>query len=302
MTAGLIETQSIICDVEYLMPPSSPNSEQMDYWNASAGQTWAQFHEQLDRQLSPLGSEALRALAPRTGERIVDIGCGCGQSSLDLARRVGPRGSVVGIDISSPMLAIARERELPPPTVRPAFRQLDAQSEDLGQSVFDAAFSRFGVMFFSEPVIAFANIRAALKPGGRLGFVCWRALNENPWMTIPLDAALPYLPPLSPPDPAEPGPFALADAGRIRSVLDCAGFESIFIRPFNARIGESDLEQALQLSLRVGPLGAALRGHPECADRAAGAVRQALSHFVTPNGVLMTAAVWIVLAGNATNR
>jgi SAM-dependent methyltransferase len=291
--------------VEYFMPPSSPNlspnSEQMDYWNASAGQTWAQFHEQLDRQLSPLGSEALRALAPRTGERIVDIGCGCGQSSLDLARRVGPHGSVVGIDISSPMLAIARQRELPPPTVRPAFRQLDAQSEDFGQSVFDAAFSRFGVMFFSEPVIAFTNIRAALKPGGRLGFVCWRALHENPWMTIPLDAALPFLPSLPPPDPMEPGPFALADATRIRSILDRAGFESIAIRPFDARIGETDLEQTLRLSLKVGPLGAALRGHPECADRAAGAVREALSHFVTPNGVLMAAAVWIVLARNATN-
>lgn len=288
------------------MPPSSPNlspnSEQMDYWNASAGQTWAQFHEQLDRQLSPLGSEALRALEPKNGERIVDIGCGCGQSSLDLARRVGPRGSVVGVDISSPMLAIARQRELPPPLVSPAFRQLDAQSEDLGQSVFDAAFSRFGVMFFSEPVIAFTNIRAALKPGGRLGFVCWRALHENPWMTTPLDAALPFLPSLPPPDPMEPGPFALADATRIRSILDSAGFESIAIRPFDARIGEADLEPTLNLSLKVGPLGAALRGHPECVDRAAGAVREALSHFVTPNGVLMTAAVWIVLARNATNR
>ena len=288
------------------MPPSSPilspNSEQMDYWNANAGKIWAQFHEQLDRQLSPLGSEALRALAPRTGERIVDIGCGCGQSSLDLARRVGPRGSVVGIDISSPMLEIARQRDLPPPTVRPAFLQLDAQSEDLGQSVFDAAFSRFGMMFFSEPVIAFANIRAALKPGGRLGFVCWRALNENPWMTIPLDAALHFLPPLSPPDPVAPGPFALADAERIRSILGRAGFESISIRPFDARIGEADLEAALQLSLKVGPLGAALRGHPECADRAAGAVREALSQFITPNGVLMAAAVWIVLARNAINR
>jgi SAM-dependent methyltransferase len=294
--------------VEHFMPPSSsnlsPNFEQMDYWNASAGQTWAQFYEQLDRQLSPLGSEALRALAPRTGERIVDIGCGCGQSSLDLARRVGPEGSVVGIDISNPMLAVARHRELPPPTVRPAFRQLDAQSEDLGQSIFDAAFSRFGVMFFSEPAIAFANIRAALRPGGRLGFVCWRALNENPWMTIPLDAALPFLPPLSPREPTEPGPFALADADaeRIRSILDRAGFESIAIRPFDARIGEADLEQTLQLSLKVGPLGAALRGHPECADRAADAVREALSPFVTPNGVLMTAAAWIVLARNATNR
>lgn len=274
------------------------NSAQIDYWNATAGQTWASLVAQLDAQIEPLGLEALRALAPVTGERIIDIGCGCGQTSLDLAARVGPSGSVVGVDISVPMLAIARQRSLPAEVRRPEFRQLDAQSEDLGQGVFDVAFSRFGVMFFSEPVTAFTNIRASLKSGGRLGFVCWRALHENPWMKAPFDAALPFIPPMALSDPTLPGPFALADAARIRDILSKAGFRSLAISPFDTQIGGGDVEQTLALALKVGPLGAAAREHPEYADRVRSAVRDLLTQFLTPNGVLMPAAVWIVLARN----
>lgn len=288
-----------------IMPHSSGpslNSAQIDYWNATAGQTWAQLQTELDAQIEPLGLEALRVLAPVTGEHIVDIGCGCGQTSLDLAARVGPSGGVVGVDISIPMLAIARQRSLPIAVRRPDFRQLDAQSEDLGQGVFDAAFSRFGVMFFSEPVTAFANIRASLKPGSRLGFVCWRALNENPWMKAPMDAALPFIPPIAPSDPTLPGPFAFADANRIRNILSEAGFGSLAINPFDTRIGGADLEQTVALGLKVGPLGAAVREHPEYADRVRSAVRDSLSQFLTPNGVRMPAAVWIVLARNELLR
>jgi SAM-dependent methyltransferase len=292
-------------DPENIMPQSSGpslNSAQIDYWNATAGQTWAQLQRELDAQIEPLGLEALRVLAPVTGEHIVDIGCGCGQTSLDLAARVGPTGVVVGVDISIPMLAIACQRSLPIAVRRPDFRQLDAQSEDLGQGVFDAAYSRFGVMFFSEPVTAFANIRSSLKPGGRLGFVCWRALNENPWMKAPMDAALPFIPPIAPSDPTLPGPFAFADANRIRDILSEAGFGSLAIKPFDARIGGADLEQTVALGLKVGPLGAAVREHPEYADRVRSAVRDSLSQFLTPNGILMPAAVWIVLARNELLR
>jgi SAM-dependent methyltransferase len=178
------------------------------------------------------------------------------------------------------------------------FRQLDAQTGDLGQGVFDAAFSRFGVMFFNDSVGAFANIRVSLKPGGRLAFVCWRALAENPWMQAPLQAALPLLPPVAPPDPTAPGPFAFADASRVRSILSQAGFVSVTISPFDTLIGGEDVEQALRLALRLGPLGRALREHPALEDDVAVAVRDTLSKYVTPSGVLMPAAVWIVLARN----
>lgn len=287
--------QRVMVDMSQI-PELSSNSAQVDYWNAGAGQTWAQFQEQLDRQLAPLGHEAMRALAPSQGERIVDIGCGCGQTSLDLAVRVGSEGSVSGVDISRPMLEVALRRPRPSSIVHVDFQRLDAQIDDLGQHAFDAAFSRFGVMFFSDPVTAFANIRTSLKSKGRLGFVCWRPLQENLWMRAPLEAALPFLPPVPPPDPAAPGPFAFADASRLRTILSDAGFGSIAIDPFDASIGGADIEQSLNLTFKVGPLGAALREHPEHVDKVADAVRDVLSKHATSNGVFMPAAVWIVLA------
>jgi SAM-dependent methyltransferase len=151
-------------------------------------------------------------------------------------------------------------------------------------------------MFFSDPVAAFANIRASLKPGGRLAFVCWRALNENPWMQAPLQAALPLLPPLAPPDPAAPGPFAFADPSRVRSILADSGYGSVTINPFDADIGGEDLDQTLKLALRIGPLGRALREHPEFVGNVTDAVRDVLSEYLTSNGVRMPAAVWIALA------
>ena len=282
---------------------AASNIAQIEYWNtkAKAGETWAKFQEALDRQIQTLGLAAMDTLRPEKGEHIIDIGCGCGQTSLDLGSRVGAAGSVVGVDISKPMLEVALRRPRPAPNLRVTFKQLDAQSDDLGDGCFDAAFSRFGVMFFSDPVAAFTNIRESLKPSGRLVFVCWRPLNQNPWMREPLDAALPLLPPIAPFDPIAPGPFAFADAGRVQSILAEAGFGSVKVSPFDAAIGGANLEQTLQLALNVGPLGAALRENPERAETVADAVRDLLSKYATPNGVLMPAAVWIVSA-HSENR
>ena len=272
------------------------NAAQIEYWNAAAGDTWARLQELLDRQIAPLGHEALRALAPVLGEHVIDIGCGCGETSVDLAARVGATGRVVGVDISKPMLGVARRRPLPPGVARPEFRELDAQADDLGPRTFDAAYSRFGVMFFSDPVAAFANIRASMKERGRLSFVCWRGLAENGWMREPLEAASPFLPPSPPFDPTAPGPFAFADDGRLRTILADAGFGSVSIDPFDARIGAGDLEQTLKLALRVGPLGFAIREHPDLQSKVTDAVREVLSRRMTANGVMMPAAVWIVRA------
>ena len=280
---------------------SSSNIAQIEYWNTKAGETWAKFQEALDRQIQTLGLAAMDTLRPEKGEHIIDIGCGCGQTSLDLGSRVGAAGSVVGVDISKPMLEVARRRPRSAPNLRVTFELFDAQSDVLGHGRFDAAFSRFGVMFFSDPVVAFANIRRSLNPSGRLVFVCWRPLNQNPWMREPLDAALPLLPPIAPFDPMAPGPFAFADAGRVQSILDEARFGSVKVGPFDAAIGGANLEQTLQLALNVGPLAAALRESPERAETVANAVRDVLSKYATPNGVLMPAAVWIVSA-HSENR
>jgi SAM-dependent methyltransferase len=274
--------------------PSS-NAAQIEDWNAAVGRTWTQFQEQLERQLEPLGREALRALAPIPGEHILDIGCGCGATTLDLAVRVGPVGSVVGVDVSVPMLDVARRRSRPADAGAAEFLQLDAQHDTLG-SAFDAAFSRFGVMFFSDPVAAFKNTLTSLKPGGRLVFVCWRRLEENPWVRVPLEAARPFLPDTAPADPTAPGPFAFAAASRARSILIDAGFASVAATPFDTLIGGADLEQTLKLALRVGPLGAALREHPELEPPVAGPVRDALRSYLTAAGVQMRCATWIVSA------
>lgn len=274
------------------------NDAQIDYWNTAAGETWARHQQQLDRQLEDLGLEAIRVLAPAAGERILDIGCGCGETAEQLAARVGPAGAVVGVDISGPMLEVARRRPAVDGAARPEFRKLDAQTADLGPAAFDAVFSRFGVMFFADPAAAFANIRAALKPGGRLAFVCWRAFPENPWMHEPMAAAAPFLPPLPPVDPTAPGPFAFADEGRVRGILADAGFADIAIDPFDTRIGGSGVEETVNLTLRVGPLGRILREMPSMADAVIGAVRAAIQPYETPAGVLVPAAVWIVRAYN----
>jgi SAM-dependent methyltransferase len=281
-----------------MIQTNSSNIAQIEYWNTEAGETWAKFQEALDRQIETLGLAAMDTLKPEGGEHIIDIGCGCGQTSLDLGSRVGAAGSVVGVDISKPMLEVALRRLRLAPNLRVTFSLLDAQSDDLGHGRFDAAFSRFGVMFFSDPVVAFANIRRSLKPNGRLVFLCWRPLNQNPWMREPLEAALPLLPPIAPYDPMAPGPFAFADAGRVQSILAAAEFGSVKVSPFDAAIGGAKVEQTLQLALNVGPLGVALRENPERAEMVANAVRDLLSKYATPNGVLMPAAVWIVSAHN----
>lgn len=275
------------------------NTAQIDYWNAAAGQTWVRYQAQLDRQIEPLGQEALRALSHRPGERVLDIGCGCGQTTLELAERVGSAGAVTGVDISAPMLAVAKCRPIPEGAAAPQFLECDAQATDLGEGVYDAIFSRFGVMFFGDPVAAFANLRQALKPDGRLTFVCWRRFEENLWMRVPMEAARPFLPEAPPMDPTAPGPFAFANAERVRSILADAGFTDVTLHAFNSSIGGSSLDQTVDLASHVGPLGAVLRAQPDLAPTVAAAVRAALSAYDTPCGVLMPAAVWVVSARSA---
>ena len=272
------------------------NAAQIDYWNTAVGQTWAEHQAQLDRLIAPLGAEALRVLAPSAGERILDVGCGCGETTLDLAARVGPSGQVVGVDISEPMLAVARARALPVDGAVPEFLDRDAQVADLGEATFDAVFSRFGVMFFSDPSAAFANLHRAVRPGGRLAFVCWRPYAENLWMRAPMDAAQPFLPPMPASDPLAPGPFAFADPLRLRAILEGAGFAGVTIDPFDTLIGGSSVAETLRLNFQVGPLGSALRSAPHLAASVGKAVEALLASHDTPQGVMMPACVWIVQA------
>ncbi len=277
---------------------TADNRDQIAYWNDAAGLTWAKLQGVLDRQVQPLGREAIRRLAPRAGERILDLGCGCGQTSLAIAAQLGPAGAVLAIDVSRPMLAVARARDPSPAGAAIEFREADAQVEPFAPATFDAAFSRFGVMFFADPVAAFGNVRRALKPAGRLTFVCWRGLEESEWMRVPLEAAKDLLPPAAPADPQAPGPFAFADAARVRRILVEAGYADPRIEPFDAMVGGTGLEETVRLLCRIGPLGAAMRERPDLLPAATDAVRAALSSRLGPDGVRMRAAVWIVQAAN----
>jgi len=275
------------------------NDAQADYWNGRTGETWVELNRLLDMQLQPLGQAAMAGLAPCAGERVLDIGCGGGETSLDLARAVGPGGSVLGVDLSRPLLGLATRRAAALGlSVR--FEAADAQTTDfvaLGGGSFDAVFSRFGVMFFSDPAAAFANIRKALKPGGRLAFVCWRPAQENPVMTVAINAVADLLPPAPPSDPLAPGPFAFVDPERVKRILGEAGWSEVAVRAFDAKVGGWTPQEALAVAQKVGPLGAALRENPDLRPKVQDAVARELERHADADGkVRLGAAVWIVSA------
>lgn len=276
---------------------SAANQGQVAYWNDTAGRTWASLQDSIDRQIRPLGLAAMDRLDPRAGETLLDVGCGCGDTSLELARRVGPEGEVLGLDISGPMLEVARRRAAEAGAEGLEFRQADAQTAALPGGR-DAVFSRFGVMFFSDPAAAFANLRRSLRPGGRLAFVCWRPLAENLWMRLPAEAAAGLVPAAPPPEPGAPGPFAFADPDHVRGILAEAGFSGIDITPHDEAIGGHDLEGTVEMSFRVGPLGAILRERPDLAPVLRDRVREAVSPWMRGEAVYMPSATWLVTARN----
>ena len=273
------------------------NADQIAYWNADAGEAWAALQEQMDAQLLPHGLRAMEALAPAASERIVDVGCGSGQTTLALGQVIGPSGAVMGLDISRPLLDLARRRAAESGAANVSFAEADVQSYAFAPASFDAVFSRFGVMFFADPPAAFANLRRALKLDGRLAFVCWRTPAENIVMTLPYTAAEAQLPPAPPPAPGAPGPFAFADPDRVRHILSSAGFRDIELTRYDRKIGSGDLEQTLAVSLKIGPLGRALGEHPEKRTLVIDSVREALRPHVDEDGIVrLDSASWIVTA------
>jgi SAM-dependent methyltransferase len=269
------------------------NTEHVKYWNGPVGELWVVEQERLDRQLDPLGRAALAALAPRPGERILDVGCGSGQTALQLAEAVGPSGRVVGVDISEPLVAAAAGRNT---FEHVSFVRADAETHRFERG-FDAIYSRFGTMFFADPVAGFANLRAALEPGGRMAFVCWRSLAENPLFTAPMEAAARHVP-LPPPDPRLPDPFAFAERARVAQILEAAGFGGVGIAPHDDRIGGDDRAATADLAMKMGPLGRFLRQHPEQRPVVTDAVRGAIEPFIVDGVARIPAATWIVTARN----
>ena len=270
------------------------NEEQKEFWNGPAGDVWVEAQEIMDRMLSPLSDAALSAAAPLSGERVIDIGCGCGATTLAIAES---GASVWGVDISAPMLARARARTAELDNV--TFSVNDASTADYNAE-HHLIFSRFGVMFFDDPKAAFSNLRSALVGGGRLAFVCWQSPEKNPFMSVAGRAAQPFLPESEPQDPCAPGPFAFADPHWIEEVLDNAGFSDVNITSLNPHLAVGKtLDESMYFQARVGPLARVLSELDESLQaEAKQAVRDALSGYETDDGVILPAAAWLVQAIN----
>lgn len=272
-------------------------------WNGDSGDRWAANLVRLDLMLEDFGNAAIRAADAQPGEQILDISCGSGTSTFVLAEQAGAAGFVLGVDISEQLVAVASAAA---PDASPIeFRCADAATAPLPAQEFDLLFSRFGVMFFDDPVAAFTHMRGALKPGGRLAFVCWRGAQENDWVRLPMAAIRDIVQP-APADPNAPGPFAFGDRQRLADILAAAGFTAIDIAPFDTRIsyGRGDtrdaaIDDALDMAFQVGPLSRALADQPDdVREKAAVAVRAAFAKQPGETSVQIDGAAWIVTARN----
>ncbi len=279
---------------------TAPNADQVAYWNGVNGDKWARLQDRLDALFAPITEAAVMAAAARRGDHVLDVGCGCGDTVLALASAVGSLGSVTGIDVSAPMLAVAGHRIAAAGLDQAAVLEADAAAHPFAPGSVDLAFSRFGVMFFDAPAEAFINIHRALKPGGRLFFACWRPFATNPWFAVPYAAALPHLPPQEETDPEAPGPFAFADPGRVRRILGLAGFSDVAVEPFDADLTlgrSSEVKDAMRFTVQVGPVSRALgTGTEEQRAAAEGAVAEALAAVDRPEGIRLGAQCWFVSA------
>lgn len=271
-------------------------------WRSQSGDSWVKLEERTDAQLDPFGLAAMERLAPKPGERVLDVGCGTGQTLLELADAVGPRGHVLGVDISEQMLGRAKERVAARGASHVDLVLGDAQTHAFGER-FDAAFSRFGIMFFRDSEAALRNLLGALEPGGRLAFVCWQSMSRNPWARLLLDAVMPVLgatelPPLVRDD--QPGPFFFHDVNRVRRHLERAGFESISVEPLERQVhfgAAMTLQEGVEFSTKIGPAARAMAdSDPALRPRLLEALEGALAPFMTERGLWLDGAAWIFTA------
>src|ERR1700686_4492962 len=274
------------------------NADQIAYWNGPGGQRWADRQQIQDIVLRPVADVLIDRAKARAGERIVDVGCGSGATAIMLAQKVGPAGHVMGIDISGPMLA--RARQVAPAELPVDFVLGDATVYPFEPASFDLLASRFGGRFFAEPAVSFANLHKAMRPSGLLVFVCWRDPRENPFFMAPLQAVYKHVPKPPPPEPEDPGPFSFASEARVHRILGEAGFKAIAMEPcdlsLDIAVGRG-LDAAVESTFEIGPAARALADQPpEIRAAAAHSIREALAPFVRGRPGPLSAALWIVTA------
>ncbi|MFT5692348.1 MAG: ubiquinone/menaquinone biosynthesis C-methylase UbiE [Oceanicoccus sp.] len=282
------------------MSSNNSNVDQIKYWNSQAGEQWVKGRESMDKTLFEFGQLAIDALNLSSGNKVLDIGCGCGGTSFSLATKVAD-GRVEGVDISEPMLAHAKERRVALDIGNVDFIKGDAAVKLFSPQSFDRVFSRFGVMFFDDPVSAFKNIRSSLKSAGKLSFVCWRQASENQWTMVPTKAALKYVTIPNAADKNAPGPFAFADKVRTASILEQAGFKNVVVEAKNLpmRFPIVEGKSLGQQFAEIGPVGRIVAtADDDVKQQVMESMTAALQEFVNGSQVEMDGAVWLVTADN----
>jgi SAM-dependent methyltransferase len=274
------------------------NADQIAYWNGPGGQRWADRQAAQDILLRPIANLLIDRAKPKMGERVIDVGCGSGATTILFGQKVAPSGHVFGIDVSGPMLE--RARQTAPEELPVDFALADATVYPFDPASFDLLASRFGVMFFADPALSFTNLRKALRPTGRLAFACWREPKENPFFMAPLQAVYKHVPKLPPQGPEDPGPFAFASEARVNRILGAAGFTGIAMEPCNLELDIAiggGLDAAVSGALEIGPASRALDGQAaEIRAAAMQSIREALAPFVKGEAVPLPGAIWIVTA------
>lgn len=272
-----------------------------DFWSEVLAPKFVRFRTVLVEGGKPHGQRAMRHFPPTPGTRVLDIGCGFGDTTLELAAQVGPSGSALGLDVVPAFLTFGEQAAAEASADNVSFVQADAETCELDGS-FDYLFARFGTMFFERPGAAFRNLRAMLKPEGQLVMTTWRALEQNPWLALAKEVARAHLPPLG--DAAVscgPGPFSLTDQELVRGLLECAGFRDVsFVASDAFALLGSSLEAAVDFQLALGPAGELVREAGRAGEQALPRLRQAMAAalrpFLSESGVRLRSAAWIVRA------
>jgi SAM-dependent methyltransferase len=276
--------------------PEQANADQLAFWDGAGGRTWVARQAHTDITLAPVSKALLEFAAPRAGDSVLDIGCGCGATTLDFARAVGSAGSVTALDISAPMLAEAKARAEAAGINSIDWRKADAATASLGS--FDLLTSAFGVMFFGDPIAAFSNMRKGARARARMAFVCWRPLSENRWLTIPMDAVAHHLPPRPKPDPDAPGMFAFADPKRVSRILEAAGWAKPAFTKLDLALdiaAARGLDEAVDQATKIGAINSWLRDQPaDVVAAATASVRDALARHGDGRSIPLPAAMWLV--------
>ena len=279
---------------------SEVNKNQKDFWSGKGGDIWVERQNVMDTMLSPLGEAALNKLNFNEEENVLDIGCGCGHTTLNIAKRIEPLGNVTGLDISEPMLERAKESAVEMSITNTSFKCVDVQTEDLGDQIYSAAFSRFGVMFFEDSIAAFKNINRSLISGGCLSFVCWQSPAVNPWQSLFIQEIKKFLELPSPP-PRSPGPFAFMESEYVFSILEESKFQDINIEGHEAEVNMFSgrtLSDSVKDYISINPVVTEmLRDSSE--DQTTEIVNSAIeafSPYYSEKGLIFPSATWLVTA------